>query len=1149
MMRKLLLTIIIAGVIISSVTASDLGLTINSTQVYSGTLENWAAGGIQLQNGSYIVAWQHATSESSNDGVIYSSISSDFGNTWSSASTLMSDPTYAIFEPQFGIFNNTLFFFYDKTNAASSGNPSTRYVVSSSDGGGTWGSPVTIATGAGYVRGSQNPINLSSERIILPGWEYNSTSGKNDVVVYHSDNNCTSWSRSVIIHPSYSIVEPAIIQFANKTLMALIRNSSSPGGLYQFKSISTDNGSTWSSPAPSGIVSPRAQSAAIKTPTGNFALVWNNVSSALNTPRTPLTFTINSNEFASITNYTSIKSGTGQWSNLGIFTNNSGYIVVPYSDEINWDIYVATMKESDFFPSNPSATMPSGGGGGTYAYGEQFYVITPPSGTQTEYPLMITLTNASCVSGKNGELDNTRPNIVICTNGNTRPDWMDINITDSTGMVPIPFWPENNTQTNTNLSVWMSITTNQTYQVYFGNASQSTPVPNRNIYNTFSYGEDYILNTLNTTQNVLVSSAGGSSSISGGINTIIGGSADREQVRSISQFGTGYAVRSRFKSSNESGAGNSFDAGFGTGGDSNATSIQLSGGTKYFLSKKTGSVTTAARTATFSSYAVGEVQRYGPGTIVNYSVNNVYGSGISTNVPTASINASTAAFPTTVTLSVDWIVVRKAVYPEPSASQFTSLARDLPVTNFTGYPLYGNPPLLVQFNDTSTGSPTSWNWSFGDGNYSTERNATHIYGIPGVYTVVLTSTNTAGSDSETRTNYITITDPTLTAGFTTDPNPSSPGQSVTFTDTSTGTPTTWNWTFGDIGAGNTSTSQNPTHTYITAGNYTVLFNVTNASGSWNLTGQTHTVVNASGYTPQDVWMEGQYNRTFHITSSSDGTPLAATYITSDGQSGTASTLGYAYVTEGFGVYTITVSIEGYATKTVSFIVDEDGTTEIQLTPATTPSQNTNIIYTPHQVRVYTVDAYGVPLIGTNITINYIASTLPTTDTNWLINAYGIESSVAADMVNSSIAMIGTSGDDGSNTFTLFGSLTYGITLTNATVGANCYKKLAPIDASYRIYCPITGQTAVNNTLTAVNTSKLVFYKLNTSSYYNLSMIYEDQTGYTTNLSFNVYDYSAGRTLVYTKNWTDIGTAQVVDNYTVYIPLGKEYQWQYNATKV
>ncbi len=52
--------------------------------------------------------------------------------------------------------------------------------------------------------------------------------------------------------------------------------------------------------------------------------------------------------------------------------------------------------------------------------------------------------------------------------------------------------------------------------------------------------------------------------------------------------------------------------------------------------------------------------------------------------------------------------------------------------------------------------------------------------------------------------------------------------SVQFTDTSTGPPATWSWTFGD---GNTSTSQNPVHTYVTPGNYSVSLTVTNSVGN------------------------------------------------------------------------------------------------------------------------------------------------------------------------------------------------------------------------------------------------------------------------------------------------------------------------------
>jgi serine protease len=51
---------------------------------------------------------------------------------------------------------------------------------------------------------------------------------------------------------------------------------------------------------------------------------------------------------------------------------------------------------------------------------------------------------------------------------------------------------------------------------------------------------------------------------------------------------------------------------------------------------------------------------------------------------------------------------------------------------------------------------------------------------------------------------------------------------VGFTDLSTNTPTGWSWTFGD---GGTSTAQNPSHTYTSAGTYTVSLTVTNAYGS------------------------------------------------------------------------------------------------------------------------------------------------------------------------------------------------------------------------------------------------------------------------------------------------------------------------------
>ncbi len=70
--------------------------------------------------------------------------------------------------------------------------------------------------------------------------------------------------------------------------------------------------------------------------------------------------------------------------------------------------------------------------------------------------------------------------------------------------------------------------------------------------------------------------------------------------------------------------------------------------------------------------------------------------------------------------------------------------QNIPVANFTAKQTGS---LTVQFNDTSTNSPTSWNWNFGDGTNSTEQNPMHIYSVAGDYTVNLTATNSVGSSS------------------------------------------------------------------------------------------------------------------------------------------------------------------------------------------------------------------------------------------------------------------------------------------------------------------------------------------------------------------------------------------------------------------
>ena len=69
---------------------------------------------------------------------------------------------------------------------------------------------------------------------------------------------------------------------------------------------------------------------------------------------------------------------------------------------------------------------------------------------------------------------------------------------------------------------------------------------------------------------------------------------------------------------------------------------------------------------------------------------------------------------------------------------------------------YGFAGDTISFYDLSTGDPTFWYWSFGDGNFSTDQNPTNTYSSSGVYDVTLYVSNGASYDEVTYSNYIVI---------------------------------------------------------------------------------------------------------------------------------------------------------------------------------------------------------------------------------------------------------------------------------------------------------------------------------------------------------------------------------------------------------
>jgi PKD repeat protein len=82
------------------------------------------------------------------------------------------------------------------------------------------------------------------------------------------------------------------------------------------------------------------------------------------------------------------------------------------------------------------------------------------------------------------------------------------------------------------------------------------------------------------------------------------------------------------------------------------------------------------------------------------------------------------------------------------------------IANFSGTPTNGVAPLMVSFNNLSSGA-TNYSWDFGDGNSSSATNPANIYASGGTYSITLTAVGPGGTNVLTRTNYVVVSNPGL----------------------------------------------------------------------------------------------------------------------------------------------------------------------------------------------------------------------------------------------------------------------------------------------------------------------------------------------------------------------------------------------------
>jgi PKD repeat protein len=212
-----------------------------------------------------------------------------------------------------------------------------------------------------------------------------------------------------------------------------------------------------------------------------------------------------------------------------------------------------------------------------------------------------------------------------------------------------------------------------------------------------------------------------------------------------------------------------------------------------------------------------------------------------------------------------WTLQEYAASPENKWGTWWAYLRPSfpPIAEFTSDEVLVPVGEQIDFTDQTAGIPSSWKWTFEDGEpaTSTAQNPQNIrFNSEGSFDVTLIVSNELGADTIVKENYITTSSTLLPEiNFSVDQSKVCIGEPVHFIDNTVNSPNQWDWQFNPSSVTfieeTSPASPNPVVVFDEAGSYSVTLTV------WNLNGSVDTiaydVVLAGGLTPY-------YKETFEI---------------------------------------------------------------------------------------------------------------------------------------------------------------------------------------------------------------------------------------------------------------------------------------------
>ncbi len=335
--------------------------SIHDVMARQGQRRNSEGDIIKLKDGRLYLIWSCFPTDGDDDPAnLVRQISADNGKTWSPQEIVVTRPEKSLNVMCVSLLRladgGIALLYLDKVSQRDC-----RPVFRRSDDEcATWSEPVKIIPdehNGYYVGNNGRLIQLSNGRLLMPVM---APIGYGALGTYYSDDVGKTWHRSKDFHTAKDskgiavlLQEPGAIELKDGRVLMWGRT----GHGSQYFMYSSDNGDTWTPPAPSNMISPRSPASIIRLSTGILAAVWNDHSrfsdKRLQFPyhngiRNPLTIGVSVDEGETWKNLVDIE--TEGWNDYVALREYDGNLYMVYSTGSHANLRVVAWPVSEIHP-------------------------------------------------------------------------------------------------------------------------------------------------------------------------------------------------------------------------------------------------------------------------------------------------------------------------------------------------------------------------------------------------------------------------------------------------------------------------------------------------------------------------------------------------------------------------------------------------------------------------------------------------------------------------------------------------------------------------------------------------------------------------------------------------------------------------------